>query len=1150
MNRKYFRRALSLIMAVSIALSVVVFSSPLVARADTYPEQPGINHTSPTAAGRVIDKSVYMDKTKPIEVRIKALLDQMTLTEKVGQMTQLERPTTANAKTYYIGSVLSGGGSTPNSGAGGANNGNYGLSVADGGDGRGNTVSGWLDSYDQWQTAMDETPLGIPVLYEIDAVHGTVHAPGTTVFPHAAGAASGGPEILEEIGQAVALEMRALELFASFSPCIPMGQNPRWGRYHEGWGHDYERNGIFGDYYSVGFQGGRPDKWDGLDTGLPGDKNQYDFLGGGAQVLGTMKHFTTEGETVNGGNAGNGYYYNPNFPIVCFGAYPSALSMDQLANMKALKELTPAQLKADPEVWQMLNSYRIMVEGGARSLMPSYNYFNGLRMHEFKSMLDVIKLPVSEGGFGFTGFVVSDYNSGHADPYGPSTAANIQAYMNFFYGRTTHFDNSAFTQREVRIAAYVNAGGDMDMAVSTTGWCADLIKLVRSGIVPISRIDDAVTRILRVKFELGLFDEPTLVKAESGATRNARLAAATTKARAQLRKPETLALARRAVRESMVLLKNKGKVMETLKDVPGNKIMVTGRFANNIGWQLGGWTRVWQGESWTNTTTAAVNGGTIGPGLHSFYGGETLLEAMQIVKPEGNFGNNGAATGAQFNITGARNSGDTNSYDVVLVTVGETAYAEGNGDTNLTTAGPLSTIISHSMQLHPTDYTTLQNVKANYPGAKIIMVSYSARPIVLDNVFNDIDAYVQVWWPGTEGLGMTDIMFGDYDFTGKTAFPWYWYPEWLGFNDDPSKPYMFNIGAGLTKSEEFNAATPIPVKPSGDLRQGPPIVIRPTGASNIDGRIYTWVANANNSISSPILNAHPFKPVYYQPVYDKGGLLASTLITTPSTANWCGDTWVEYKISVSMPGAYNMSFTRTGSGTTAGAVRILIDGVQRASYTVTNMTTAQPVQLEAGEHILRVAFTSSAAAVTVNSINISAPGNLTPVATDVDTLVAGFNANINVSGATGTRAELRSGADVIASADVVGGSAKLWVPKYKAVAGTYFLLVYNGNVSTGSKEITIVPMPANVWKMSIETESNMVKAYFNANIALDPVKFDVVLDGRSVGGTLEADGKTILFTDANASDYLGGEAVVITGVRLPGLFPDYVFTYKGALQKK
>lgn len=1126
MKNKYFRRALSMLLAVLFTISTLSFIQPTSVLAEEYPEQQGINHTSPTAEGRVVDKSVYMDKTKPIEVRIKALLDQMTLTEKVGQMTQLQRPSNGNAKAYYIGSVLSGGGSVPNN--------SYGLSVEDGGDGMGNTVSGWLDSYDQWQTAMDETPLGIPILYEIDAVHGTVHAPGTTVFPHASGAASGSPELMEAVGQAVAAEMRALELYATFSPCIPMGQNPRWGRYHEGWGHDYERNGIFGNSYSIGFQGGRPDRWDGLDTGEAGDKNQYEFLGNGAQVLGTMKHFTTEGSTVNGGNAGNGFYYNKNFPIVCYGSYPNPLSMDQLANMKALKELTPEQLKSDPEVWEMLNAYKIMVEGGARSLMPSYNYFNGLRMHEFDSMLDVVKKPVSEGGFGFTGFVVSDYNSGHSDPYAPSSADDIKAYMDFFYGKMTHFDGSNFTQRQVRIAAFVNAGGDMDMAVSTTGWCSDLIMLVRSGIVPISRIDDAVTRILRVKFELGLFDNPTLVKATEGETRNEQLAVATAKSKAQLRTPETVALARKAVRESMVLLKNEGKVMQTLKDVPGDKIMVTGRFANNIGWQLGGWTRVWQGESSTN---------------HSFYAGETLLEAIAQVKTDGNFGNNGSGSGAQFNITGERNPGDNNNYDVVFVTVGETAYAEGNGDVSLT-GTVLGTIVSHTLQLHPTDYATLQNAKANYPDAKIIMISYSARPLVLDNVIDDVDAFVQVWWPGTEGLGMTDVLLGDYDFTGTTAFPWYWHPEWLGFNDDPNKPYLFDVGAGLKKNEESNAATPIPVRPSGDLRQGDAITIRPNGTSSISGTIYTWNARASHSTTDPDYSAEPFEPTYIQPVYGKGGLLASTVITTPSKANWCGDTWVEYKINVTRAGTYNVSFTRNGSGEDSGAVSILIDNEEMASYTVNDMTTAQPVELKAGEQILRVAFTSDAQNVTISSINIAAPGATAEFTTDVDSIVAGFNANINVFGATGTKAVLGKGSDVVASAPISNSNAKLTIPKAKAVAGSYFLMIYDGDNVVASKEIEIVELPENVWTISVDTESNMVKAHFNTDIELNPDKFDVILAGKSVGGTLEADGKTIIFVDANASDYDGGEEVIITGVKLPDLFPDYIFTYRGSLEKK
>ena len=656
---------------------------------------------------------------------------------------------------------------------------------------------------------------------------------------------------------------------------------------------------------------------------------------------------------------------------------------------------------------------------------------------------------------------------------------------------------------------------------------------------------------------MGLFDRPTLVKAAPGETRNAQLAAATTASKAKLRNPETLALARQAVRESMVLLKNKNKVMETLKNVPDNKIMVTGRFANNIGWQLGGWTRVWQGESWTNATTLEGSGTVQNPqyvGLHGFYAGETLLEAMEIAKPDGDFSNlsNADGGGSQFNITGARNPDDTNNYDVVLVTVGETNYAEGTGDTNLT-GTVLGTIVSHTLQLHPTDYATLQNAKANYPGAKIIMVCYSSRPLVLDNIYDDLDAFVQVWWPGTEGLGMTDVLFGDYDFTGKTGFPWYWHPEWLGFNDDPNKPYMFNAGSGLKKSEEFNAETPIPVKPSGDIRQGSAIAVRPVGTTDIDGRIYTWNARQAHPINEPNFNSEPFKPTYYQPVYDKSGLMASTQIILPTAANWCGDTWVEYKINVVRAGSYNVNFARTGNtnGTVDGAVTVLIDGVQKASYTTANMTTTQAVDLTTGEHILRLAFTNGAAGMTVSRISLAAPGTLPSFTTNVDTIVAIHAANIGISDATdATRAEMQIGDKVVASTNLVNGAAILSLSAADVVLGDCFIAVYNGNEFVSSKDISIVPLPDNIWTMSVESVSNMIMANFNATISLVDARFSVTLAGKSVGGTLQGDEKSILFADVNVSNNEEGDIAVITGVKFPNLFPSYSFTFTGALQKK
>jgi len=412
-----------------------------------------------------------------------------------------------------------------------------------------------------------------------------------------------------------------------------------------------------------------------------------------------------------------------------------------------------------------------------------------------------------------------------------------------------------------------------------------------------------------------------------------------------------------------------------------------------------------------------------------------------------------------------------------------------------------------------------------------------------------VDAYVQVWWPGTEGLGMTDILFGDYDFTGKTAFPWYWYPEWLGFNNDPSKPYMFNIGAGLKKSEEFNDATPIPVKPSGDLRQGAAIVVEPSG-TRIDSRIYTLNARQSYPVNEPNLNAEPFKPTYYQPVYGKGGLMASTQIILPTAPNWCGDTWVEYKLNVLKAGTYNVGLTRTGSGSSAveGAVRVLINGEEKASYAMANIAAGKAIDLEAGEQIMRLAFSTSAAGVTFSSINI---GERAPeFILDVNTLVAGYNANVGISGATdGTRVDLRRGADVVLSANLVNGAARFFVSKEDAIAGNYSVIVYNGDEFVGSRSLTIIPLPENVWSMAVGTESNMILAKFNTEIALYADRFSITIDGDSYGGTLQADQKTIILADANAGEYENGDIVAISGVLLPNLFPSYSFTFNGALVK-
>lgn len=266
----------------------------------------------------------------------------------------------------------------------------------------------------------------------------------------------------------------------------------------------------------------------------------------------------------------------------------------------------------------------------------------------------------------------------------------------------------------------------------------NLKQLVSEGSVPQSRIDDAVKRILEVKFRLQLFENPY----------------ASTTLTDILGNNYHRSIARRAVRESQVLLKNSGGLLPLSKTV-GN-ILVAGSKASDIGSQCGGWTITWQGS------TGAITKGT------------TILDAIQKVR-----GIN--------NVTYSSSGIVTVKPDVAIVVVGETPYAEGNGD-------------NPNPQLSTSDL----NVIANIQRMKIpyIVLLISGRPIILNNVITDANAFVACWLPGTEALGITDVLFGDYDFTGKLSHTW---PvsvsqEPINWGDTPYQP-LFEYGYGLNLKE-------------------------------------------------------------------------------------------------------------------------------------------------------------------------------------------------------------------------------------------------------------------------------------------------------------------------------------------------------------
>ncbi len=318
-----------------------------------------------------------------------------------------------------------------------------------------------------------------------------------------------------------------------------------------------------------------------------------------------------------------------------------------------------------------------------------------------------------KGELGFQGFLVSDWAA--IDQLSPDYKADV--------------DHS------------INAGLDMVMVPYGSGrhnnyveFIRDLKALVAEGKVPQSRIDDAVARILRIKYQLGLFD---------GDTTDPKLTAA-------IGSPEHRAVARACVRESLVLLKNEHQTLPLSKDL--KHLVVVGEAADDLGMQCGGWTIDWQGRK-----------GKVTPG------GTTLLTAIK------------GAVSAGTTVTYSADGSEVSGADAVVVVVGEEPYAEMKGD-------------RQNLDLSEADRALIAKAKAT--GAPVVTVLYSGRPLVLGSALKKSDAFVAAWLPGTEGEGMTDVLFGDTPFKGTLARNWPKSDEELaGLSSTPHS--LFKDGFGL-----------------------------------------------------------------------------------------------------------------------------------------------------------------------------------------------------------------------------------------------------------------------------------------------------------------------------------------------------------------
>jgi beta-glucosidase len=335
------------------------------------------------------------------------------------------------------------------------------------------------------------------------------------------------------------------------------------------------------------------------------------------------------------------------------------------------------------------------LEAGAQSVMASFNSWHGEKLHGNKYLItNVLKEKM-----GFDGFVVGDWN-GH--------------------GQIPGCTNESCSQT-------VNAGLDIFM-VPTDAWkplYENTIDQVKSGEIKMSRIDDAVSRILRVKFRAGIFDKPS--PANRAISGKLELIGAA----------EHRQVARQAVRESLVLLKNKNNILP-LK--PNTNVLVAGGGADNIGQQSGGWSVTWQG-------TGNVNS--------DFPGGSSIYDGFKQVV-------NKAGGSIELAVDGTY----TQKPEVAIVVFGEQPYAEGIGDIdNL-----------DYQRGNKTDLALLKKLKAE--GIKVVSVFISGRPMWVNAELNESDAFVAAWLPGTEGVGISDVLFTkadgeiNHDFKGKLSFSW------------------------------------------------------------------------------------------------------------------------------------------------------------------------------------------------------------------------------------------------------------------------------------------------------------------------------------------------------------------------------------------
>ncbi|MFZ0040336.1 MAG: glycoside hydrolase family 3 protein, partial [Solirubrobacteraceae bacterium] len=612
----------------------------------------------------------YLNASLPISQRVSDLVSRMSLAEKVGEMTQADRymftdtPTTSNTSPNDLRAWY------------------VGSLLSGGGDTpTPNTPTGWADMVDGFQAQALATPLQIPLIYGEDTVHGDGNMLGSTVFPHNIGmGATRDPALAQREGEITASETRSTGPQWGFAPCLCVARDDRWGRTYESFGETPSLVELM-ETEIDGLQGSNPQAKLSTNSSLSADDH----------ILSTAKHFAGDGGTSYGtGDSG----------------YPIDQGVDQMSSQTFRRLFVAPYVPAvqKHKVGAIMPSYSsVQLDGAA---CPT-------KMSADKNLLtNVLKQQI-----GFNGFLISDYNAVNQIGDSPKNSCPIPSPLPAGVPDTYSY----------QIGVSADAGMDMFMVPSTYQTLeSDLTTLIDNGVVPMSRVNDAVRRILTQKFELGLFEHPFTNRANIN----------------QVGDSAHRAVAARAAAESQVLLKNAHHVLPLSTH---DHIYVAGSNADNLGSQTGGWTLTWQGQ-------AGVLSGQ-GPNGPMNEPGTTILQGIEARDPSVTYSQTASAP--------------TAGHDVGVVVVGEHPYAEGEGDVGFTGSSTNGNI--SSLNLNAADSSAVKTVCGAMPCVVLIV---SGRPMTITGQLPEVDGLVASWLPGTEGEGVAETLFGNVPFTGQLPQSW------------------------------------------------------------------------------------------------------------------------------------------------------------------------------------------------------------------------------------------------------------------------------------------------------------------------------------------------------------------------------------------